>query len=58
MFLTLVAMLCGADSAREIEEFGDANEIWLKKYVNLEDGIPSHDTITRVFSLTDKNIFF
>jgi predicted transposase YbfD/YdcC len=57
LFLTLVGMLCGADNAREIEEFGDANEDWIRKYVELEGGVPSHDTITRVFSLIDKNAF-
>lgn len=57
LFLVLVGMLCGADSAREIEEFGDANEGWIRRYVELAEGIPSHDTITRVFSLIDKNIF-
>jgi predicted transposase YbfD/YdcC len=57
LFLVLVGMLCGADSAREIEEFGDANEEWIRQYVELGEDIPSHDTITRVFSLIDKNIF-
>jgi predicted transposase YbfD/YdcC len=57
LFLALVGMLCGADSAREIEEFGDANEDWIRKYVELAEGVPSHDTITRVFSLIDKNVF-
>lgn len=57
LFIALVGMLCGADSAREMVEFADGNENWIKNYVELEEGIPSHDTITRVFSLIDKNIF-
>ncbi len=57
LFLTLVGMLCGADSAHEIVEFGDANETWIRRYIKLAEGIPSHDTITRVFSLIDKDTF-
>jgi predicted transposase YbfD/YdcC len=57
LFISLVGMLCGADSAREIVEFADGNEDWIRNYVGLEEGIPSHDTITRVFSLIDKNVF-
>jgi predicted transposase YbfD/YdcC len=57
LFISLVAMLCGADSAHEIVDFADGNENWIKNYVELADGIPSHDTISRVFSLIDKNIF-
>lgn len=57
LFISLVGMLCGADSAREIVEFADGNEHWIKNYVQIPEGIPSHDTISRVFSLIDKNIF-
>ena len=57
LFISLVAMLCGADSAHEIVDFADGNEKWIKNYVELLDGIPSHDTISRVFSLIDKNVF-
>lgn len=57
LFISLVGMLCGADSAREIVEFADGNEIWIKSYVELTEGIPSHDTVSRVFSLIDKNVF-
>jgi len=57
LFISLVGMLCGADSSREIVEFADGNRNWIENYVELAEGIPSHDTITRVFSLVDKNIF-
>jgi predicted transposase YbfD/YdcC len=57
LFISLVGMLCGADSAREIVEFADGNENWIKNYIELGGGIPSHDTISRVFSLIDKNVF-
>jgi len=57
LFISIAGMLCGADSAHEIVEFADGNEIWIKNYIELAEGIPSHDTISRVFSLIGKNIF-
>lgn len=36
---------------QEIERFGKAKEKWLKKFMKLKNGIPSHDTFRRVFSL-------
>lgn len=57
LFITLTSMLCGADSFIEIVDLADANLEWLKKYIDLPNGIPSHDTICRVFSLIDKNKF-
>ena len=57
LFIALVGMLCGADGAREIVEFGDANKGWIEKFVELSNGIPSHDTVNRVFSLINKDLF-
>lgn len=57
LFIALTGMLCGADSFIEIADVADANQEWLKKYIDLPSGIPSHDTICRVFSLIDKNKF-
>jgi predicted transposase YbfD/YdcC len=47
------AVLCGAESFVEIEEFGVQREEWFKKLLELPSGIPSHDTIARVLSLLD-----
>ncbi len=44
----VLATLANADDWQEIEEFGRYNETLLKKYVPLENGIPSHETIQRV----------
>ena len=43
--------ICGADSWVAIAEFGRAKEAWLKTFLSLANGIPSHDTFGRVFSL-------
>jgi len=50
LFLSISAILCGADGWEEIEDFGHARLDWLKKYFPFENGIPKHDTIARVLS--------
>lgn len=51
--LALIAVICGADSFVGIEEFGLGKEAWLKTFLHLPHGIPSHDTIGRIFALLD-----
>lgn len=51
--LTVLAVICGANTWTEIEEFGNAKREWLKGILELPNGIPSHDTFGRVFSLLD-----
>ena len=49
--IVFLAVLGNASSWREIAAFGIAKEKWLRKFLKLEHGIPSHDTFERVFSL-------
>ncbi|NJO20150.1 MAG: ISAs1 family transposase [Spirulinaceae cyanobacterium RM2_2_10] len=49
--LGILAVISNAQSWLEIAAFGQAKEAWLKQYLVLENGIPSHDTIQRVFQL-------
>lgn len=51
--LTICAVICGANTWVEVETYGRANENWLKTFLALPNGIPSHDTLGRVFSLLD-----
>ena len=48
--IALCAVLCGADSWVEIEEYGLAKQEWLSCWLDLPHGIPSHDTFARVFA--------
>lgn len=48
--LSLCAILCGAESFVAIEEFGESREEWLRTFIDLPNGIPSHDTLGRVFA--------
>ncbi len=50
LFLTLCAVICGMDDEESIQEWGQARLDWLRQFVLLENGIPSHDTISRVLA--------
>ena len=53
IFVTIAAVICGAEDWNDIEEYGEEKEDWLKTILELPFGIPSHDTFNRVFSLID-----
>jgi predicted transposase YbfD/YdcC len=53
LFVALAAMLCGAESCVEMEEFGLKKEAVLRTIIELKHGIPSHDTFSRVLRLLD-----
>ena len=55
--ITILANICGADNWYEICEFAEAKYKFLKKFLKLPSGIPSHDTFARVFSLIDPKGF-
>ena len=55
--IAVCGVLCGAESWSEIEEFGNAKQAWLKQYLVLPAGIPSHDTYGRVFRLLEAEAF-
>src|SRR6187200_1409504 len=57
LVIAVCAVLCGADSFEEIEAFGKAKCDWLKRFLALPHGVPSHDTFTRVFAALDRTAF-
>lgn len=52
--LTLCAVVSGANDLVAVEEFGHAERDWLSERIPLTGGIPSHDTLSRVFALLDR----
>jgi hypothetical protein len=48
--IAVLAVICGADSWVAMESFGQAKLKWLKRILELPNGIPSHDTFARVFA--------
>lgn len=57
LFIAVCASLCGCDTWTDIYLFAVAHEDWLRQYIQLKNGIPSEDTIARVFSLLDPEKF-
>ncbi|QDV66876.1 Transposase DDE domain protein [Rosistilla carotiformis] len=57
IFITLTAAVCGANGWVDVERFAKAKIDWFRRYVKLDNGIPSHDTLGRVFSNLDTGEF-
>jgi len=55
--IALCAVICGADTWEEIEEFGLAKAEWFETFLELPHGIPAHDTFARIFAIMDPNEF-
>jgi predicted transposase YbfD/YdcC len=50
VLITICAVICGADHWVEIENYGIAKQEWLNTFLELPNGIPSHDTLERTFA--------
>ena len=57
LLIALAAVLCGAESCADMADFGQSKEGLLRLVLQLEHGIPSHDTFSRVFRLLDPEAF-
>ena len=57
LMLSLCAVLCGAEDYEDIATYGRQKEAFLRRFLRLPNGIPSHDTINRVFNRLDKDKF-
>jgi predicted transposase YbfD/YdcC len=55
--ITVCAVIAGADGWTDVEAFGKAKKEWLSTFLKLPNGIPSHDTFGRLFSLLDPTAF-
>jgi predicted transposase YbfD/YdcC len=50
VLITICAVICGAESWVEIEQYGIAKQDWLNTFLALPNGIPTHDTFARLFA--------
>ena len=50
LVIAILAVICGADGWSDVELFGKNKKAWLKTFLQLPKGIPSHDTFGRVFA--------
>ena len=55
--IAVSAVICGADSWVYVEMFGKSKEEWFRTFLDLPNGIPSHDTFGEVFSRLDPERF-
>lgn len=57
LVIGLCSLLTGGEGFSDMEVFGKAKQDWLKTFLELPNGIPSHDTFNRVFSAIDPHAF-
>lgn len=55
--VAICAAICGANGWADVERFGKAKIDWLRQFIELKNGIPSHDTFGRVFAMLDPSEF-
>lgn len=57
IFIALCAVVSGANDCVAMAKFGTSKRAWLDKYLDLPNGIPSHDTFSRVFAALEAKAF-
>lgn len=57
VFIAVCAIICGAETWDEVALFGNSKKKFFKQFLQLKNGIPSHDTFNRFFSLLDPEQF-
>ena len=57
LVIAICAVICGADGWEEVELFGQSKRPWFTTFLELTNGIPSHDTFWRVFGRLDAEQF-
>ena len=57
LVIAVLGTICGADGWVEIQRFGEAKKDWLSTFLELPNGIPSHDTFGRLFSILKPQAF-
>lgn len=55
--IAICGVICGADTWVDIEDFGKSKEAWFRRFLELPNGIPSHDTFGSVFARLDPDQF-
>jgi hypothetical protein len=55
--IAVCGVICGADSWVEIAYYREVKEVWLRQFLELPNGIPSHDTFNDVFARLDGEPF-
>jgi hypothetical protein len=56
IFLCITGAMSGMSEWEDLVEFGEAKLEWLRKFLPYSEGIPSHDTLNRVFGLINHRL--
>jgi len=57
LVIAICTLLCAGESFNDMEDFGKAKHDWFKTFLTLRNGIPSHDTLNRLFAALDPRAF-
>ena len=57
LVIALCTILCGGETCTDMALFGQSKREFLESFLSLRNGIPSHDTFSRVFRLLDPEAF-
>ena len=57
LMIALCTVLCGGQGATDMEEFASSKEPFLRSFLELKNGLPSHDTFSRLFRFLDPEQF-
>jgi predicted transposase YbfD/YdcC len=57
LVIGICTLLCGGETFNDMEDFGHAKREWFETFLDLSNGIPSHDTFNRVFSAINPKEF-
>ena len=57
LVLSVLAVIAGAEGWEDIEDYGKYKLSWLRRFLKFKNGIPSHDTISRVFRALKPGVF-
>lgn len=53
IFITVCAVICGCENWSEIEDYAEAKKDWFLQFLELKNGVPSHDTFRRIFCILE-----
>jgi predicted transposase YbfD/YdcC len=57
LLIGIISVICGAETWKQMSEFANSKDDFFRKFLSLKNGLPSEDTINRVFSSIDSDQF-
>ena len=56
LVIALCSCLCGGTTCTDMAEFAEDKEPFLREFLTLKNGLPSHDTFSRLFGVTPRTV--